>query len=256
MSKTATAAAPAPNGGSERDEFVKYLLRKGNISADECTIGGGMGGAFRPVQWFIEHWKDFADRSSIDAKWMGYKLKEFGFEPRAQNYQKKMVRGFKISAAMLSACGGVGDSPERAQDNPKFLNPNWLRNRARELGLQIQHGPFGSTIFDHNNHGNPIEAITPEVWQQVEDHFDIKSNRPITRENDGELTIEEQADLLEAQMFLRGGAVQIHGATVKLRGLLMRPNALLNADKIDAALAEVEVLVRNGRQQLAKIRAA
>jgi len=101
---------------SERDEFVRYLLSKGNICADECTVGGGMGGAFRPVNWFVEHWKDFSDRSSIDARWLSGKMNEFGFEARAQNYQKKMVRGFKISAALLSACGGVGDRLERTRE--------------------------------------------------------------------------------------------------------------------------------------------
>lgn len=118
-------------------------------------------------------------------------------------------------------------------------------------------------IIDHNNHGNPIEAITREVWQQVEDHFAAKGKpvtdyeSPVTRELDPEqMSVEAQADLVEAQMSIRGGAVQMAGAVVKLKGLMMRPNALLNPDKIESAFAELETLLRDGRAQLSRVRNA
>jgi len=78
-----------------------------------------------------------------------------------------------------------------------------------------------------------------------------------TRELDTEhMTMEEQAELVEAQMAIRGGTVQMSGAVVKLKGLMMRPNALLNPDKIEAAFAELETLLRDGRAHLSRVRTA
>lgn len=79
----------------------------------------------------------------------------------------------------------------------------------------------------------------------------------VTREIDPEhLTQEEQADLVASQMTLRGSKTQLRGALTKLEGLMMRPNALLQPDRIDAALKEVEDLAKNARAEVAKFRKA
>jgi len=68
-----------------------------------------------------------------------------------------------------------------------------------------------------------------------------------------QLTVEDQAEIVGAQMGLRGEAEKIRGAVTNLRGHLMRPNSLLQPDVIGAQLDEIERFVARARRELRKV---
>lgn len=81
--------------------------------------------------------------------------------------------------------------------------------------------------------------------------------KQITVEREPELmTAEEQAEHVASLYTLRGSARQIDGVTLKLRGLMMRSNALLHPERIEAAYDELQALVNAGRAELKRLKTA
>lgn len=150
------------------------------------------------------------------------------------------------------AKGKNDGSIEMGSRKPAMMNRLWVRTAARNLGLKVTAmaivGPDGELHAD--------DSFTREAWNAFE-ALVIAARNGITREIDPEhLTQEEQADLVASQMTLRGSKTQLRGALTKLEGLMMRPNALLQPDRIDAVLKEVEDLAKNARDEVAKFRKA
>ncbi|HYG78658.1 MAG TPA: hypothetical protein VEK08_26900 [Planctomycetota bacterium] len=68
-----------------------------------------------------------------------------------------------------------------------------------------------------------------------------------------QLTLEDQAEIVGAQMGLRGAATKLDGAVKKLRGQMMRPNALLQPHAINMSLDEIEAFLFEARHELRKV---
>lgn len=78
--------------------------------------------------------------------------------------------------------------------------------------------------------------------------------RELTRVMDSEfLSHEEQAELVSSQMALRGCTQQIEGAVTKLRGLMMRSNALMRRERITAVLDEISELIADAKQEVRQL---
>lgn len=81
-------------------------------------------------------------------------------------------------------------------------------------------------------------------------------NTEPTRSIEPELmTREEQAEHLSSLYALRGSAKQIDGAAMKLRGLMMCPNALLQPARVEAACNELQTLLNSARAELKRLTA-
>lgn len=133
--------------------------------------------------------------------------------------------------------------------NDGFLGRQWVREQARKRGWELG----GTYIVTPDGRAFTDEAFRRADWESLVARFP----QTITREIDPEhLTQEEQADLVASQMTLRGSKTQLRGALTKLEGLMMRPNAMLQPDRIDAALKEVEDLAKSARAEVAKFRKA
>lgn len=69
------------------------------------------------------------------------------------------------------------------------------------------------------------------------------------------MTREEQAEHLSSLYSLRGSAMQIDGAAMKLRGLMMCSNAHLKPARVEAACDELQALLNAARAELKRLTA-
>jgi hypothetical protein len=131
----------------------------------------------------------------------------------------------------------------------KTVNQKWLNEYINQtmdfLEFSVMHNKRGYRV--------DLKKLCAGLGLKEPKSTEIKTET-VTRELDpAHLTMEEQADLVEAQMSLRGNCTKMQGAMLKLRGLMMRPNALLNAAKINEAYDEIHALLSEGRAQLQRI---
>lgn len=122
------------------------------------------------------------------------------------------------------------------------VHARWLNKRFQEYGFEWVRK---SGVFKIPVH---LLAIFNEL--------PVCNTEP-TRELDPEhMTREEHMELAAAQMALRGDQLQLAGLNSRLRGLLMRPNAMLQTDKIESVFVELEMLLKRSREDMAKLRKA